>query len=101
MNRLVLLQILRACTVCIVVIFVAACSEQSDTKHFSDTYGQILLLREQIADTSVANAKVDSILKANGYTKASFKETFQELSKSPESFRKMMDSVRTSIRPKP
>ncbi len=74
-----------------------ACDETMDYKHFSDTYTDILIIREQQADTSIANKQVDSILKAHGYTHESFKHKFEELSRRPEVFREVMDSVRKDV----
>ncbi len=78
-------------------VFLASCSDDKELKHFESTYSQILLVREQIRDTAVANPKVDSIMKANGYTRNSFAAAFMQFSRNNESFRKMMDSVHSKV----
>ncbi len=84
-------------TTLIVVIFLTACSGGSwskDDERFVQTYTDILILREQYADTAQANPKVREMMQKNGYTEASFRARFEELTAKPEKFRQMLDSAR-------
>ncbi len=90
-------QILLSALACSCLVLFAACTSDADEQRMSETYAQILLIREQSADTAVANRSVDSVISAHGYTRHSFHDEFLRLTKNSESFRKMMDSAHNRI----
>lgn len=69
------------------------CDDKVSSSKFSDTYLKILIAREQIKDSTKAGNKVAEILKENGFTEESFRQEFIRLSRTPNEFRIMMDSV--------
>lgn len=85
-------------TLSIFLITMACSEDNSDKSHFFDIYKNILLVREQYPDTSVANPKVREILEKNGYTTLTFKNKFMEISQDREEFIKMMDSIKTKVK---
>lgn len=84
-------------SIILVFAFISCDSSNIDEKKFIDTYREILIARETIADSALANIKVDSIISVNGYTSISFREVFFELAKDRKSFGNLIDSVRKSI----
>jgi hypothetical protein len=82
----------------ILIFTLIACGDsKKDYDKFMNTYSEVLLTRELILDSVVANAKVKEIMIKNGYTLNSFKEEMFKLAKDRESFKSGIDSLRTKI----
>lgn len=83
----------------IFAIFAAiSCSDNSEMQRFGKTYKEILIVRESISDTSVANKRVQKIISDNGYSELEFREVFFDLAKDKQKFAKFIDSLRNDAR---
>ena len=75
-----------------------SCSDsQKEEERFINTYREILIARETIADSILANKKVDSIINHYDYTQDSFRDAFFEIMKDNKNFSALIDSLRSSI----
>ncbi len=82
----------------IFMIGFVSCEDTSKSyDKFMNTYSEVLLTRELIKDSVVANTKVREILIRNGYTLNSFKEEMFNLAKDREAFKSGIDSLRSRI----
>ena len=77
-------------------LYISGCSEDgwSDKKeNFTQTYMEILITREQLQDSTKANAEVAKVMASHGYDQQSFGEQFIEYSRTPEVLKAIMDSA--------
>lgn len=79
------------------VVTLISCNSKNDDDLFYDTYKEILIIREQDADTSTANKAVRQLIKDRGYSEQSFKDEFIRLSQEPNAFAKKIDSLRQVV----
>lgn len=80
------------------LFFVIACQESNGIdENFLLAYKEILKIREAYPDTTVANAKVDAILKNYGYNLNSFTKEYYELAQNRENFITVLDSLRAIV----
>lgn len=84
----------------ILALFLAvSCSKQEeDYNKFMDTYKEILLVRESVADSSEANSKVREIIEQHGYKMEEFKDEFYNLAKKSPQFAFVVDSLRKTFK---
>ena len=83
------------------VFIMGACSEDgwSDSKeNFTQTYMEILIAREQVADSTKAQTKVYEIMKLHGFNEQSFAQQFMEYSHTPDVLKTILDSAQTRAR---
>lgn len=80
------------------IILVAACSDTENVDRFADTYAEILLVRSLPLDSLAARHKVDSVLNVHGYTRESFRKSFENLMHDPKSYKSVLDSARERAR---
>lgn len=80
-----------------VITLISCSSNKGNDDLFYDTYKEILIIREQDADTSVANKAVRQLIKDRGYSEQSFKDEFIRLSQEPNAFAKKIDSLRQVV----
>ena len=75
---------------------VVSCSSgwSEEDERFVETYTEILRIREQTPDTTLANPRVREVIEKNGYTWESFRSTFSSYTADAEKFRAMLDSAR-------
>lgn len=88
------------CVCCISVVLIS-CSENkwSDEKeNFTQTYMEILIAREQIADSVKAQNTVQTIMQNHGYNEQSFAKQFMEYSHTPDQLKLILDSAQTRAR---
>lgn len=77
------------------LVFAVSCSKKDDeTNKFLNVYKEIMIVREQTADSEKASIKINNVLKKNGYTEPEFRAKFMELSKDRVKFLRLLDSVR-------
>lgn len=82
----------------ILAILLFSCSDNKKKEEkFLKTYKEILITRETITDTAVANKKIAEILKKYGYDEPTFRHDFMELARNSDKFRITLDSLRQSI----
>ena len=67
---------------------------EKEKNRFINAYKELLTVRLMYPDTSVANAKVDKVLRKNGYDKHSFADAFKQYSSNPQEFRNLIDTAR-------
>ncbi len=80
------------------VFFLASCgADRAEEEKFLQIYREILIAREQIADSLKANQRVAEILEKNGYDEPRFRQTFFEFAKDKKRFTEMLDSLRKSV----
>lgn len=81
---------------CLLLVFgtVSGCSESDTTERFADTYADILVVRSRQLDSLTARAKIDSVLSAHGYSRESFRGTFEQLMHDPKAYTSVLDSAR-------
>lgn len=97
-------KIISACLFLFIIasslISIVACSnEDTDIERFSNAYREILIVREQYADTSIANPKVRDVLDKYGYTEETFWQESQDLLKKDRNrLSIMIDSMRSAIK---
>lgn len=90
---------IRYCTMIVVVsslLFVGSCSKSQNTEdqRFLKTYTEILVERFRTSDTAIANSKIATVIKNNGFTQESFKqEFFRYMSQDPKILRNLIDSA--------
>ena len=90
MKKLILILALSFATI--------SCGNGSGEKErFMNTYKQILVAREFVKDTALANRKVDKIMTDNGYSQQTFQQSFMELARDREGFVRMIDSIRAQV----
>jgi len=80
------------------ILFLSSCgADKAEEDKFLNTYREILIAREQIADSIEANQRIGEILKKNGYDEPRFRQTFFEFAKDKKRFTEMLDSLRKSV----
>ena len=72
-------------------------SSDKEKENYLNCYKEILFIRLNSTDTSIANRKILSIYGKYGFTKESFIKTFKKLSKNPEEYLNILDSLRQQI----
>lgn len=80
------------------VVLVAACSDTESIDRFANTYAEILVVRSLPLDSLAARRKVDSVLNVHGYTRESFRKSFENLMHDPASYKSVLDSARVRAR---
>lgn len=80
------------------IILMAACSDTENVDRFADTYAEILVVRSLPLDSLAARYKVDSVLNVHGYTRESFRKSFENLMHDPKSYKSVLDSARERAR---
>jgi len=89
----------------IIFLFVVIVFSCSDTKineeKFYNMYKEILLIRKENEDTTVANPLVKELYKKNNYSQKKFKNDYFELSKDSKTFIKKIDSIRNVVNLQP
>lgn len=85
----------------IVVLFAVTACDNSDNKRrasYADAYYDILVIRETVKDTAIANPMVDSVINHYGFTGESYLEYSQELFKEdPKNVINLIDSLRSRV----
>jgi len=79
-----------------VVLFSCSDSKINEEK-FYDLYKEILLIRKENEDTTVANPLVGELYKKFNYSQEKFKNDFLELSKDSKTFIQKIDSIRNVV----
>lgn len=81
------------------LFLIVSCTESSNNleEKFISTYKEILMVRQTYPDTTIANPKVDSLLKANNYTEEEFRSEMFSLMKDNKELLKVLDSLRNEI----
>lgn len=69
------------------------CCSTSDER-FVNAYTEIIAVRMQHADTSVANPLVQRVLERYGYTESEFRNEFLERARQPDHLRSLIDTAR-------
>jgi hypothetical protein len=81
------------------LIALTACGPgESEKQCFSQTYQEILVVRELESDSLEANEKVRQVLEDHGFTEPEFRQLYFDLAEDRESFITMMDSIRARAR---
>ncbi len=77
-------------------LFLFSCdsSSEKEKENYLNAYKEILFIRLNTTDTSIANKKILRIYEKYGFTKESFIKTFKKLSKNPEEYLNILDSLR-------
>jgi len=72
-----------------------ACTERrgGPSQQLIETYTAVVLAREQGPDTTAAQANVRAVMKKNGYTPESLEAELRTMSRDPDSFRALYDSI--------
>lgn len=81
----------------IIILFIAfqACSDtDSKKKEFLGIYKEILVAREIILDSAMANKEVIKILNKHGYEEPQFRQLYFELAQDRKAFIDVIDSAR-------
>jgi uncharacterized Ntn-hydrolase superfamily protein len=71
-----------------------SCSQQSDKDKLLGIYKEMLIKREAIADTAIANKEIMKILKKHGYSELQFRQELFELAGTEKNFLHTIDSLR-------
>lgn len=80
---------------------IISCNDSDDVnQRFLDTYREILIARETIADSVEANKRVMEIMDEHGYTQAEFQEEFFEIASDNEEMVRTIDSLRNYLKSK-
>jgi hypothetical protein len=93
MNKIILLAI-------VVLLAITACEQSGKKKldRYADAYYDILVIRETVQDTAIANPMVDSVINHYGFTGESYLEYSQELFREdPKNVMKLIDSLRSRV----
>jgi hypothetical protein len=93
MNKIILLAI-------VVLLAITACEQSGKNKldRYADAYYDILVIRETVQDTAIANPMVDSVINHYGFTGESYLEYSQELFREdPKNVMKLIDSLRSRV----
>lgn len=72
-------------------------SQDEERENYLNAYKEILLIRLNDSDSTIANKKINHIYAKYGFTKESFTKTFKKLSKNPEEYLSILDSLRQQI----
>lgn len=76
------------------LLITTACTEQhGPSQHLIETYTAVVLAREQGADSAAAQANVRAVMTKNGYTPESLETELRTMSRNPDTFRALYDSV--------
>lgn len=76
------------------LLITTACTEQhGPSQQLIETYTTVVLAREQGPDTTAAQANVRAVMKKNGYTPESLEAELRTMSRSPDTFRALYDSI--------
>jgi hypothetical protein len=79
----------------LIVSFSYSCSFFEDDKEkFTETYREILIIREMYKDSARVNKEIEKLFEKNGYNWQSFDEEYNQFKVNPEVFMEIMDSVR-------
>lgn len=82
----------------ICLMLLSSCSDSKlKQERFLNAYKEILIARETISDTTLANKKVAEILRKYDYDEPQFRRDFFEFAKNSDNFRSLLDSLRNSI----
>lgn len=73
-------------------LLLTCCS--TNDERFVNTYTEIITVRMQHADTSVANPLVQRVLERHGYTELEFRDEFLERARQPDHLRRLIDTAR-------
>ncbi len=88
----------KAISIIVIAIGLYSCNQDSiNEKNFMDTYQDILVVRNSITDTTLANKIIDSIMKAHNYSMESFQVDMLKLAKNKDDFNKVIDSMRSNL----
>ena len=87
------------CPICLLTffsLFTFSCDNSWDEEkeNYLNAYKEILFIRLSTSDTSIANTKILHIYQKYGFTKESFIKTYKKLSKNPEEYLRILDSLR-------
>lgn len=96
MMKFYFLRRMAAPAVLVCCLALGSCSSgwTEEDEQFVQTYTEILIVRERVPDTAVANPQVRDIIRNNGYTWESFQQEFADYTQEAEKFRRMLDSAR-------
>lgn len=76
------------------LLITTACTEQhGPSQQLIETYTAVVLAREQGPDTTAAQANVRAVMKKNGYTPESLEAELRTMSRNPDTFRALYDSI--------
>lgn len=67
---------------------------EDDKEKFTETYREILIIREMYRDSARVNKEIGKLFEKNGYDWQSFDEEYNQLKDNPDVFMEIMDSVR-------
>jgi hypothetical protein len=78
-----------------IITFFYSCSFFEDDKEkFTETYREILIIREMYRDTARVSKEIGELFEKNGYDWQSFNEEYNQFKENPEVIMEIMDSVR-------
>jgi len=74
-----------------------SCNNSVDEEKFFSLYKEILIVRSQEEDSTIANPKVKELFKEYNYSEEQFKNDFYLLADKDEKFASKVDSLRRFI----
>ena len=78
----------------IMSLFLLSCSKwDKDKDRFTETYKEILIVRNKVSDSAQANVDVNKIIKKYGYSKESFRDTYFKYFSNYETYKIISDSA--------
>jgi hypothetical protein len=77
--------------------FISCNNSNIDEKKFFDLYKDILVIRTQYEDTTIANPKIRELFDLYDYSEKQFKKDFYTLGTKDEKFASKVDSLRRYV----
>jgi len=81
----------------VICLFSCSNSTKINEEKFYDMYKEILLIRKENEDTTIANPQVRELYQKYNYPQEQFKYDFSELAKDNKTFARKIDSIRNVV----